>query len=80
MWSAMQASCCDHGFRPRRLARHVTVSPVRGFCIATSVAQPVNTPAAMISVRYRKGLASSVRVRLTACAARFAFVVALDGA
>jgi hypothetical protein len=59
MWSAMQASCCDHGFRPRRLARHVTVSPVRGFCTATSVAQPVSRHAAMISIGYRKGVASS---------------------
>jgi len=58
IWSAMQASCCDHGFRPHRLAPHVAVSPVRGFCITTLPAQPVSTHAAMNSVRYRKGVAS----------------------
>ena len=59
MWSAMQASCCDQGFRPRALARHVAVSPVRGFCIITSVAQPANKHAAATSNgRYRKGIAS----------------------
>jgi hypothetical protein len=54
MWSAMQASCCDHGFNPHRVARHVVVSPVRGLCIATSVAQPGNRQATTISVRYRR--------------------------
>jgi hypothetical protein len=68
-WSAIQASCCDHGFRPSRLVRHVAVSPVRGFCIATSVAQPVNTHAVTISIRYCNGLASPpnrLLMRLTA--------------
>jgi hypothetical protein len=55
----MQASCCDHGLRPRILARHVVMSPVRGFCISTSVAQPANKHATAISnVRYRSVIAS----------------------
>lgn len=59
MWSAMQASCCDHGLRPRTLARHVVMSPVRGFCIVTSVAQPANRHAVTrINSRYRNGIAS----------------------
>src|SRR5260370_3971861 len=54
----MQGSCCDHGFRPRTLARHVALS-VGGSSITTSVPQPANKQAAaIINIRYRNGLAS----------------------
>src|SRR5262252_307192 len=54
MWSPTQASCCDQGFRV--LARHIVVSPVRGFSITASRAQAVKTQAAAISIRYLEGI------------------------
>src|ERR1700730_8927844 len=44
---------CDHGLRPRRLSSQIWVIPVRGFCITTSSAQPVETPATTIRATYR---------------------------
>src|SRR5260370_10875659 len=54
----MRGSCCDPGFSPRTLARHVALS-VGGSSITTSVAQPANKhAAAIINIRYRIGLSS----------------------
>lgn len=61
MWSPTHAACCDQGLSG--LARHVIVSPVRGFSITTSRAQPASKqPPAIITAAYRK-LPSSPLVR-----------------
>jgi hypothetical protein len=47
---------CDQGLRPCKLSRHTSVAPVRGFCIKTSLAQPVKTVAATNITIFRRRL------------------------